>query len=85
MPGTAAYYKSWTFRKKVNAGENLVPEEEPEQSRTVHKSHEDYRDLAHSKTSEQRSLVMILSRTSARRASAQRKVHTRMQRANRRM
>ncbi|KAJ4312343.1 hypothetical protein N0V94_007497 [Neodidymelliopsis sp. IMI 364377] len=85
MPGTAAYYKSWTFRKKVNAGENLVPGEEAEEAGTVHKSDEDYRDEAHSIMNEQRSLIMILSRSGARRATTQRKVHARMQRANRRM
>lgn len=29
-PGTAAYYKSWTFRQKVNEGSTIVPRQENE-------------------------------------------------------
>ncbi|KAF1350551.1 hypothetical protein EJ07DRAFT_159481 [Lizonia empirigonia] len=84
-PGTAAYYKSWAFRKKVNAGTNQVPGGDAE--------HRDSfgdigNEVFHSKSrsaDEAKSLVLVFSRTSVRRADTQRKFSRRMQRSNRRM
>ena len=81
VPGTAAYYKSWAFRKKVNAGTNQVPGRDAEHGRGVDdNAYEDFDTKAH----QAKTLVVISSRTNARRASTQRKVDKRMQKANRR-
>lgn len=84
-PGSAAYYKSWAFRNKVNEGSVLAPVQESS-------AEEDFDDSADEDYGRQStgfvkkaSLVLIFSRTSVRRAKAGRKVDRRMQRANRRL
>jgi hypothetical protein len=83
-PGTAAYYKSWAFRQKVNKGKNLVPKQEGEVGEDVNDSaDEDY--IKEPKHADKRSsLVMIFGTTNVRRAITQRKVNARMQSSNRR-
>lgn len=85
VPGTAAYYKSWAFRKKVNAGTNQVPGRDAEYENIVSNNVCEELNKASTKLHQARSLVMISSRTNARRASTQRKVNRRMQKANKRM
>lgn len=85
VPGTAAYYKSWAFRKKVNAGTNQVPGRDAGHGKSADKDSYEHFDKASTKTYQTKSLVVISSRTNARRASTQRKVDKRIQKANRRM
>ncbi|KAF2627155.1 hypothetical protein BU25DRAFT_469591 [Macroventuria anomochaeta] len=84
--GTAAYYKSWVFRKKVIEGTTRVTGQEAEAE--AGENIDDSADENYHKKSKQvdrtKSLVLIFSRTNVRRANAQRKVNERIQRANRR-
>jgi hypothetical protein len=81
-PGTTAYYKSYAFRKKKNKGEDQVPGRKRERDEDVDK--EDAADDVLPDT-KKKSLVMILSRTSVRRAKVHGKAQTRLQRQNKRM
>lgn len=84
MPGTRAFYKSWAFRKKVNAGNNQVPGKNVEHSDGDNdKTDTDYKKKS-KRTDSAKSFMLIFSRTNVRRANTQRKVDERMQRANRR-
>ncbi|KAJ4332792.1 hypothetical protein N0V95_009576 [Ascochyta clinopodiicola] len=84
VPGTAAYYKSWTFRNKLAAGTAQVPRATAQNTSGDDSTDEDYASnpLDIDKT---RSLILIFSRANVHRGSARRKVDGRMQRANRRM
>lgn len=84
-PGKAAYYKSWAFRKKVNAGTNQVPGGDAEHRDSFGDiGNEGFHRKSRS-ADEAKSLVLVFSRTSVRRADTQRKFSMRMQRSNRRM
>ncbi|KAF1928084.1 uncharacterized protein M421DRAFT_167349 [Didymella exigua CBS 183.55] len=84
-PGTAAYYDSWTFRRKVKEGCTIVPRQAIEAGECLDDSADEDFIKKPKHTDERWSLVMVFSRTSVRRASTQRKVNERMQRSNRRM
>ena len=84
-PGTAAYYRSWAFREKVNAGTNQRPRDDAEHGDRVDDStDEDYKRKS-KRVDQAKSLIVIFSRTNVRRANTRRKVDQRMKRANRRM
>ncbi|KAF9694407.1 hypothetical protein EKO04_007625 [Ascochyta lentis] len=84
-PGTAAYYRSWTFRKKVSTGTAQIPREDAEHDQSIDDGgDEDYVEK-HTNVGRAKSLVMIFSRTNVRQANTQRKVNKRMKQANRRM
>lgn len=66
-PGTAAYYKSWAFCQKVNAGTTQVPGQESEASKDIDDSaNEDY-DQKLKQRNKVRSLTAVFSRTNVRR------------------
>lgn len=84
-PGTAAFYKSWAFRQKVNEGTTMVPEQKKGGVSEGFYDSTDENFIEKTKHTEKKgSLVMVFSKTSVRRASTQRKADGRMQRSNRR-
>jgi hypothetical protein len=85
VPGTVAYYKSWAFRKKVKAGTAEVPGKNIKRSESIDDSADEDYVAKSGKSDGAKSLVMVFSRTSLRRAKSKRKVNRRMQLANRRM
>lgn len=84
-PGTAAYYKSWAFRKKVNEGTTHVPGHKGEAGEDIDDSADEGYNKKPKQVARTESLVMVFSRTSVRCANTQRKMDRRMQKANRRM
>ncbi|KAF3044486.1 hypothetical protein E8E11_003090 [Didymella keratinophila] len=84
-PCTSAYYKSWTFRLKVNEGKSIVPKQENDASEDLDDSGDDDYIKKRKLIYKKESLIMIFSRTNVRRASTQRKVNEKLQRFNRRM
>lgn len=84
-PGTSAYYKSWTFRQKVNEGKNIVPKQEDEVGEEFDDSADENYIRKRKPIYKKESLIMVFSRTNVRRASTQCKVNERLQRINRRM
>lgn len=84
-PGTAAYYRSWAFRAKVEYGKALMPGQDSSAEDSIDDSADEDFGEQGKKARDRKSLVVVLSRTSARRATAGRKVDRRKQRANRRL
>ncbi|KAJ8118529.1 hypothetical protein OPT61_g500 [Boeremia exigua] len=79
VPGTAAYYKSLAFRQRAIKSSVSVLERDFD-----HSTDEDFRvKVKHVQGKD--SLILILGRAGVRRATAQRTVDRRMQRANRRL
>ena len=83
--GTAAYYKSWTFRTKKQEGTVQIPGCSFTAVADASDDDLDAVDTDMAEPPKPKSLVIIMSRTNVRRASAKRAVHIRMQRHNKRM
>lgn len=83
VPGTAKYYKSRAYReKKVNASH--APSHAADFTEDVMDRSEGVSSHRNNPRSDSKSLVMIFSKTNARRERENRKVHLRQQRQNRR-
>ena len=85
VPGTAAYYKSWTFRQKAEAGTTHVPGHGVEADTNMEDSVDGDYYKKSVEAEQKKSLVVIFGRTNVRRASTQRKADLRMQKTNRRL
>jgi hypothetical protein len=80
LPGTAAFYKSRKFQRKVVAGNVLVPGKAPHDSPI---GSDDYESC--DKKEKPKRLIMIFGRTNVRRATVKNKFNARLQRSNKRM
>lgn len=92
VPGTALYYRTDAFRKKLNSGLATILGRDDDEDTDADFDADNSTDKDHDEQSEQanqavkrKSLVMVFSRTSVRRAGARWKVDKRAQRANRRL
>ena len=85
LPGAAAYYKSRAFRRKKAVGQDQVPRHKihSTEDAAVSDSDEDM-DAANTTPEKPKSLIMIFSRSNARRARTNNKLYLRMQRQNKR-
>ncbi|KAH7069183.1 hypothetical protein BKA63DRAFT_570038 [Paraphoma chrysanthemicola] len=95
-PGTAAYYKSYAFRKIRNRGAEQVPGRSQEEvegkdgdvdmdDAEMGEIEVEHDVAGEAEKKERKSLVMVFSRTNVRREKVKRKVCMRLQKHNRRM